>query len=153
MSKSRTKTKTNSGKPTGEAAPKQKKKRRRTRGKILKGTLAGVVGLPVACTVDAAVIEPHWVEVVEVKLPLPNLPEAFIDKRIVQISDLHCSRAVKKDYLLRCMERINQLEPDMVVLTGDYITYEGKNGYKQQVVDVKADMEYLPAWVITITDL
>ena len=141
MNKEKAKSKTNSRDPAVEAYPKKKKKRRRTRRKILKGTLAGVVGLPVVCSVDAVAIDPHWVEVVEMNLPLPNLPEAFIDKRIVQISDLHCSRAVKKDYLLRCMEQINQLEPDMVVLTGDYITYEGKNGYKQQVVDVVARLQ------------
>jgi len=139
--KDNTKTKTNSAKPAGETAWKQKKKRRRTHRKAQKETWTGAAGLPISYTVDAIAIDPHWVEVVEMKLPLPNLPEAFMDKRIVQISDLHCSRAVKKDYLLRCMDRINQLEPDMVVLTGDYITYEGKNGYKQQVVDVVGQLQ------------
>jgi len=134
--KIKTKTKAKSRKTAGKDQEKPKKKRRQTRQKARKGTLIGAAGLPMDYTVDAVAIKPHWVEVVEMKLPLPNLPDAFFDKRIVQISDLHCSRAVKKDYLLRCVERINQLDPDMVVLTGDYITYEGKNGYKQQVVDV-----------------
>ena len=137
----KTKTKAKSRKTAGKDQEKPKKKRRQTRHKARKGTLIGAAGLPMAYTVDAVAIKPHWVEVVEMKLPLPNLPDAFFDKRIVQISDLHCSRAVKKDYLLRCVERINQLDPDMVVLTGDYITYEGKNGYKQQVVDVVGRLE------------
>jgi len=139
--KTKPKTKARSRKKAEKAGKKPRKKQRPTRRKTHKDTLISAAGLPVAYTVDAVAIKPHWVEVVEMKLPLPNLPDVFVDKRIVQISDLHCSRAVKKEYLLRCVERINHLEPDMVVLTGDYITYEGKNGYKQQVVDVVGQLE------------
>ena len=96
----------------------------------------GAVGVPVACAIDAVAIEPHWVDIVEVELPLTALPDSWVGKKVVQISDLHCSRVVKASYLRRCVEEVNAQDPDVVVLTGDYITYEGKNGYKDKVIDV-----------------
>ncbi|MBN1844996.1 MAG: hypothetical protein JW810_04895, partial [Sedimentisphaerales bacterium] len=87
-------------------AARRKRSRFTLRRNIIKGTLLGSLGLSAACAVDAIVIEPHWVELAELELPLADLPEAFIGKRLVHISDLHCSRVVKKDYLLRCVERI-----------------------------------------------
>jgi len=103
---------------------------------FLKTALAGAIAAPALCALDALAIEPHWVELVEQPLPLPNLPDAFLGRRLVQISDLHCSRVVSADYLNSCIDRVNQLAPDAVLLTGDYITYEGRNGYPAQVIDV-----------------
>jgi len=57
-----------------------------------------------------------------VPLSFPNLPSAFNDYRIVQISDLHASFWVGEDYLRRVVDRVNQLEKDLVVVTGDIIT-------------------------------
>ena len=57
-----------------------------------------------------------------VPLTFPNLPPAFNDYRIVQISDLHASFWVGEAYLMRVVDRINQLEKDLVVVTGDIIT-------------------------------
>ena len=67
-------------------------------------------------------IEPHWVEVVERDLPIRNLPPSLLHKRFVQISDLHVSDAVDSDYLIGCLQRINRLKPDAVLITGDFMT-------------------------------
>ncbi|MBN2378147.1 MAG: phosphodiesterase YaeI [Sedimentisphaerales bacterium] len=103
------------------------------RRRFLKSTVATVASMPILCAIDAFAIEPHWVETVRIDLQIKNLPEAFVGKKIVQISDLHCSRVVTEQYLQECVKDINRLQPDIVVLTGDYITYDGKNGYKEKV--------------------
>jgi len=112
-----------------------------SRRKFLGKMAWGTVGLPLACAIDAVAIEPHWVDIVQVELPLAHLPDSWVGKKIVQISDLHCSRVVKPSYLRRCVEQVNAQQPDIIVLTGDYITYEGKHGYKHKVIDVLAHLK------------
>lgn len=41
--------------------------------------------------------------------------------RIVQISDLHITRATSKDKILSIVNKVNMLNPDVIVLTGDTI--------------------------------
>lgn len=41
--------------------------------------------------------------------------------RIVQLSDLHVGLGIKKAFVAECVERINALAPDMVVITGDLV--------------------------------
>jgi hypothetical protein len=77
---------------------------------------------------------PEWIEVVEVPLHLKNLPVSFAGKRIIQVSDLHCSRTVSGKYLRACIERINTLEADVVALTGDYITYDYRGRFRKKVI-------------------
>ncbi len=38
---------------------------------------------------------------------------------IVQLTDVHIGRTVKRDFLQRIVERTNAMQPDMVVITGD----------------------------------
>ncbi len=57
-----------------------------------------------------------------ISLTFPNLPPAFNDFKIVLISDLHASFWVGEDYLSHVVDKVNQLEKDLVVITGDIIT-------------------------------
>ena len=43
------------------------------------------------------------------------------DFRIVQVSDSHLSTTINGDDFIKYMERINDLNPDIVVITGDFI--------------------------------
>lgn len=67
-------------------------------------------------------IEPHWVQVVHRMLPIEGLPDALSGKRLIQISDLHVGPIVDPDYLVRCMHRINDLQPDILAITGDFMS-------------------------------
>lgn len=67
-------------------------------------------------------VEPHWVEVVERPLPVAHLPPALGGRRLVQLSDLHVGPEVEDGYLLRAFEIARRLEPDFVVVTGDFMT-------------------------------
>ena len=55
-------------------------------------------------------------------LPIAGLPEALVGKRLVQVSDLHVGTVVDQPYLLVAWTRVAALKPDMIVLTGDFMT-------------------------------
>ena len=97
------------------------------------GVTLGQLGFCTSWAVDADGDGPEWVEVVEVDLPVCGLGDAFVGMRIVHVSDLHYSRTVSSRYLRDCIDRINQLEADIVVLTGDYITYDFKGSYQRKM--------------------
>jgi len=57
-----------------------------------------------------------------VKLPFNHLPEGFHGLKIVQISDLHLGSFNHQFHILdRAINKINQLEPDLLVFTGDLV--------------------------------
>lgn len=67
-------------------------------------------------------LEPSWIEVRSVPLQLPHLATDFSGYRIVQLSDLHADRRMTAQRLQKVVARVNQLRPDLVVLTGDFVT-------------------------------
>jgi len=50
-----------------------------------------------------------------------NLPLNFDNLKIVQISDLHLSFFLRLDYLEKIIKKLNEIKPDMVLLTGDFV--------------------------------
>ncbi|MCP4712037.1 MAG: hypothetical protein GY869_25735, partial [Planctomycetes bacterium] len=108
------------------------------RRKLLIRSLAISSGASVLSALESLALEPEWIEVVEVDLPIANLPQVFVGKRVIQISDIHCSRVVKAAYLRRCVNWINSLRPDMVVMTGDYVTYHHLRRYTKKFLRVMA---------------
>jgi hypothetical protein len=64
------------------------------------------------------------VEVTRRRISLSRLPKAFEGFRIAQLSDLHISPFMPADEIRRCVAMTNQLKPDLVVLTGDYLSWD-----------------------------
>jgi predicted MPP superfamily phosphohydrolase len=64
----------------------------------------------------------QWVDVHRRAMPLKNLDPAYEGMRVVQISDLHYSPVVWQRYLIQYVRWVNDLDPDLVVVTGDLIT-------------------------------
>ena len=65
-------------------------------------------------------IEPRMITITEAQITLPTVS----DFTIVTISDLHVGPYKGKKYLGKVVEKINALEPDIVLLAGDYV-YSG----------------------------
>jgi uncharacterized protein len=55
---------------------------------------------------------------------LRRLPAEFDGFRIVQLSDIHHSPFTSRQQIERAVETANRLQPDIVALTGDYISKE-----------------------------
>lgn len=69
-------------------------------------------------------IEPQKRDVNMITLTLPRLTPAFDGYRIVQISDIHLDSYMTRERLQEHVNVINQINPDLVVITGDFITEE-----------------------------
>ena len=70
---------------------------------------------------------PDDFEVVKVEIKIQGLPTPFQGYRIVHISDIHYGQWISADRLKGVIGLINQQEPDIVAITGDFVSYSGKN--------------------------
>lgn len=64
----------------------------------------------------------RWVDIHRRRMKFEHLDPANVGMRIVQISDLHHSPVVWQKYLVQYVGLVNELEPDVVMVTGDLIT-------------------------------
>jgi hypothetical protein len=79
--------------------------------------LSGLLGMGYAVA-----IEPHWLQIERVEVTLSRLPAEFTGYRIVQLSDLHLYRYNSPDKIRRAVDLALGLNPDLIVLTGDYVS-------------------------------
>ena len=59
--------------------------------------------------------------VVRVDVPVANLPSALHGFTMAQISDVHIGPTIKTRYLQRIVDRVNDLDANMVAITGDLV--------------------------------
>lgn len=89
-----------------------------TRRRFILGSGIAAAGL----AFYAGEIARHEVDVVHNTAPIRNLPAPFHGFRIAQISDIHLDEFTEPLFLEYVVHRINQLAPDLVLVTGDFIT-------------------------------
>ncbi len=66
--------------------------------------------------------EPLSIEQLEVAIA--DLPSSLVGTRLVQLSDFHFDGLLLSDQLLnQVIDVTNQLEPDLIMLTGDFVTH------------------------------
>ncbi len=64
------------------------------------------------------------VRVDRIDLPMRDLPAPLEGIRIAHISDLHIGRQLRAPRLRRFVDRVNELEPDLIVVTGDIFDFD-----------------------------
>jgi uncharacterized protein len=101
--------------------------------------VGGAVAAAAAVGLYTWQIEPHWVEIVRRPMRLPGLPRSLAGTTLLQLSDLHVG-PVDSRYLERSLRRAAALEPDFVVITGDFVTYRGRADYRE----LERILEHLP---------
>lgn len=72
----------------------------------------------------SALSEPFRLTVEHHKIFLRRLPQAFDGLRVVQLSDIHHSPFTSREQIERAVETANSLQPDIIALTGDYVSKE-----------------------------
>lgn len=76
-----------------------------------------------------------------IKRPVLNRVDVFINElgfdefTIVQLTDVHVGNTIGKKFVQECVDRINALEPDIVVITGDLVD--------RKIEDAKDDLSPL----------
>ena len=94
--------------------------RQLTRRGFLKAGAGGVAGL----AVYAGEIGRHWLEVSHYDVHLPGLAPEFEGYRIAQLSDIHIDEFTEPFFVQEAVQRINALQPEAVLLTGDFVTHQ-----------------------------
>ncbi|MES0344590.1 MAG: metallophosphoesterase, partial [Anaerolineales bacterium] len=98
-----------------------------TRRGFLKVFGGATLGLGVSCLSGYGYVfyvEPHWLSVERVDIPIQGLPLAFEGFKIVCLSDFHLHPYTQIDFIEKVVAVSNELIPDVVCLLGDYV-FEG----------------------------
>ena len=73
-----------------------------------------------------AFAEPYMLTVERRAIGLKRLPRELDGLRVVQLTDIHHSPFTDRDQILRAVETANNLDPDIIALTGDYVSHEAR---------------------------
>lgn len=95
---------------------------RRTFLRKLVSGMAVVEGAAVLGTVYPLLLEPNWLSVTHVRVPMPNLPPDLEGLRVVQFSDVHLGPYMHAPFLRWVVHTIMAQSPDLIVFTGDMVS-------------------------------
>lgn len=84
--------------------------------------LVGSGALAAGVALYSSVISRHEISILSQTIHIDRLPDAFVGHRIVQLSDFHLEEYTEPFFLEEIVRRVNHLAPDIVLLTGDFIT-------------------------------
>lgn len=90
-----------------------------------RGCLTALIILALIAAAAAFLIKDSRddLEISRYEVKSQKLPESFDGFKIVQLSDLHGAEFGEDG--MELVEKVKELEPDMIVLTGDFVTDEG----------------------------
>jgi predicted MPP superfamily phosphohydrolase len=103
-----------------------KKQTRRTFIKRIFGATLTVLGLGSGGYLYAHQIEPSLLDIQEVQIQHALIPKSFDGIKIIQFSDTHLGFQYTLHQLQRLVTRINNLQPDMILFTGDLMDEPNK---------------------------
>lgn len=92
---------------------------------VLIAIVCVIIVVFVACLLQGVLITNRF-RVVNEQINIENLPEQFVGKRILHMTDLHNSRFGKGNSLLA--KRVEELSPDYIFVSGDCIDRFSKSG-------------------------
>jgi len=91
----------------------------------------GIVGTGLLTGLYTCQFEPFWLEFVQRKMTIQNLPDSLIGKTLMQISDMHVGNRFDYGYIIESFQKAKEFNPDYVVYTGDYVSYDNEEQFQQ----------------------
>ncbi|MGQ0634592.1 MAG: metallophosphoesterase [Planctomycetaceae bacterium] len=85
----------------------------------------------------AVLVEPTWLEINRLQIPLAGSPSAC-GLKIVQLTDFHFQKRVPASYVESCVRAANAENPDVIALTGDYV-HKGAR-YVEAIADLLSQL-------------
>jgi predicted MPP superfamily phosphohydrolase len=79
------------------------------------------LGLAMFISLVGLVIARRRPGIVEVKIPVVDLPQALHGFSIAQISDVHVGPTIKRGFVEGVVRRVNDLQADLIAVTGDLV--------------------------------
>jgi predicted MPP superfamily phosphohydrolase len=92
---------------------------------FLKTAIAAAVPAPVAAA-SYGLFEAGWIKIERPTLPVPRLPRAFDGTTVAFLTDIHHGPYVPLDSVAAIVRTTLALQPDLVLLGGDYSSKDGK---------------------------
>lgn len=83
--------------------------------------LAIVVFVVVGGLLAYSFAEPFWIETKEVTYASTQVPPEFDGVRIVFLTDIHHGLFFSQDRVKKLVKRVNDMQPDIIALGGDYV--------------------------------
>lgn len=90
------------------------------------------IGYPIA-------VEPNWLVVEQVEVPIKALPPALEGLQIGFVADFHRGRFVTEGDISRVAEHLQRQKPDLILLGGDFV--ENKANYIHSCLKVLSRLE------------
>lgn len=111
----------------------------RQRRRFLEQTAMMLSATPFVASAYGLVYGRVDLETTHQRIKLARLPKAFHGFRIAQLSDIHIGPFMTAKEVRNYVSITNQLRPDLVVLTGDFITWDPLT--QEDVVDALAGLK------------
>lgn len=112
---------------------KEKEVKKEKRKKKTKKLLVKILIIILLIIIYGFLIEPNFLKVNEYKINSNEISDNFHGLKIVHFSDLHYGSTINKNNIDKVIKKINDLEPDVLVFTGDLI----EENYNLSKKDVK----------------
>lgn len=88
---------------------------------VLRLSAEAVLAIATVATLLGLLNARRRARIVNVEVPLPNLPQALEGFTIAQISDIHVGPTIKKGYVDAIVDAVNGLKADVIAVTGDVV--------------------------------
>ncbi|MDZ4710164.1 MAG: metallophosphoesterase [Saprospiraceae bacterium] len=92
-----------------------------SRSKFLSAFSALLAGIPFVTLLHGMARNAYRYKIHKVKIPVRNLPPALEGLHIVQISDIHSGSFTSKEPIMKSVELVSGLKPDLIFFTGDLV--------------------------------
>ncbi|HVH92920.1 MAG TPA: metallophosphoesterase, partial [Candidatus Acidoferrum sp.] len=110
------------------------------RREFLKKGVGLAAAAPFMVSGYGALLERRKFEVDHFTIPVPNLSSELNHLTVVQLSDIHVGPFMPPEELAEYVEAVNRLKPDIIALTGDFVT-----GSESEVVPCAESLARLQA--------
>lgn len=101
-----------------------------TRSRFIEQVSLATGGLMIVAMFAGMLKWVHDFKLKHIKIPIRDLPPAFLGYRIAQISDLHLGSWADIEQLEQAVELINNEDPDLIVFTGDLVNYATEEAFQ-----------------------
>ncbi len=109
------------------------------RRRFLERTALAMTTAPFVAGAYGMFYERLNLEISHRRIKIPRLPSAFQGFRIAQLSDVHIGPFMTAEEIRRYADIANGLKPELVVLTGDFVTWDPST--QSAVVDALAGLK------------
>lgn len=100
-----------------------------------------LLGIGLVLFLYALFIGSKGLKVKEYKIEIENLPKEYHGLKIAHITDLHYDESMNNKELEKLKDTVNALKPDIIVFTGDIVTYDLSSKEIEKVSKIMNEMK------------